>query len=152
MEKIDNNDQTDISVILTSDEMKSYLLEASKWGKFLAIMGYIGIGFIILVAILMTIGLSFAGNAMAGTGFPMGLVGILYLLLAVVYYFPVSYLYKFSKDIKIAILSNNTFSLTSGFGNLKSLFKFMGILTIVMISLYVLAIIIAIPAAIMFAQ
>lgn len=152
MENIDNNEQTDISIILKSDEIKSYLLEATKWGKFLAILGFIFIGFILIAGIFATISLSFAGSAMGFGNFPMGLLGVLYLIIGLIYYFPVSYLYKFSTQIKLAILSNNTFSLASGFSNLKSLFKFMGILAIVTISLYIIGIIIAVPMAIMFAQ
>ncbi|MCU4165261.1 hypothetical protein [Carboxylicivirga caseinilyticus] len=148
MENVDNNEQTDISVILNSDQIKSYLLEASKWAKFLSIMGFIGIGLMVIGGIFATIGLSIAGGMSNGiTGVPMGLFGVIYLLLALIYYFPVSYLYKFSTQTKQAILLNNTFTLTSGFGNLKSLFKFMGILTIVILSMYLLIIIIAIPTA-----
>ncbi|MBS2097502.1 DUF5362 family protein [Carboxylicivirga linearis] len=150
MENNDTNEQTDISLVLNSDEIKSHLLEAAKWGKFLSIMGYIGIGFIVLAGIVGTIGLSIAGGAaMGATGVPMGFLGVIYLVIALIYYFPVSYLYKFSTQMKQAILTGNTFTLTSGFGNLKSLFKFMGVFTIVMLSLYALIIVIAVPIAMM---
>ena len=150
MENSDTNEQADISLVLNSDEIKSHLLEAAKWGKFLSIMGYIGIGFIVLAGIVATIGLSIAGGAaMGATGVPMGFLGVIYIVIALIYYFPVSYLYKFSTQMKQAILTDNTFTLTSGFGNLKSLFKFMGVFTIVMLSLYALIIVIAVPMAMM---
>jgi len=149
MENNDINEQTDISLILNSNDIKSHLLEASKWGKFLSILGFIGIGLMVLLSLVMVVGLSFASNLSGATGFPSAAFGVLYLFIALIYFFPVFYLYKFSTQTRQAILSNNTFSLTSGFSSLKSLFKFMGILAIVMLSLYVLVIIFGVSAAMM---
>jgi hypothetical protein len=81
--------------------------------------------------------------------FPMGAFGIVYILIAVLYYFPVSYLQKFSDQAKQAVTMNDQGMLNSGFANLKSLFKFMGIFTIVVISLYALILVIAIPVALL---
>nr|WP_321452021.1 hypothetical protein [uncultured Carboxylicivirga sp.] len=150
MENVDNNEQTDISVILTSNEIKSYLLEASKWAKFLAIMGFIGVGFMALAGVIATIGLTIAGGASMGlSGLPVGLIGVFYLVIALIYYFPVSYLYKFATKTKQAIIGENSFTLTAGFSNLKSLFKFMGVFTIVILSLYILILVVAIPVGMM---
>nr|WP_319398291.1 hypothetical protein [uncultured Carboxylicivirga sp.] len=150
MENVDNNEQTDISVILTSNEIKSYLLEASKWAKFLAIMGFIGVGFMALAGVIATIGLTIAGGASMGlSGLPVGLIGVFYLVIALIYYFPVSYLYKFSTKTKQAIMGENSFTLTAAFSNLKSLFKFMGVFTIVILSLYILILVVAIPVGMM---
>jgi hypothetical protein len=106
-------------------------------------------GLLVIVAIVMMFPLS-AISQFAGSGFPMGLVGLVYVLLAVVYYFPVTYLYKFSVQMKQAILMQNEALLASGFKNLKSLFKFLGVLTIVMLSLYGLGLLIAVPIAMLF--
>lgn len=129
---------------MNNREIKNYLLEAAKWGKFLAITGYVLMGLLVLVAIVMTVAMS-ALSQVAGSGFPMALVGLLYILLAGIYYFPVTYLYKFSVQMKQAIQIQNEGLLTSGFQNLKSLFKFLGIFTIVLLSLYGLALIIVLP-------
>ncbi len=68
--------------------------------------------------------------------FPFGLFGFLYIILAVIYFFPVYYLYKFSKDIGSALLYNNEEHLTSSFRFLKKHFKFIGIMIICMIAFY----------------
>jgi hypothetical protein len=52
--------------------------------------------------------------------------------------------------MKQAVESQDEGLYTTGFENLKSLFKFMGIFTIVMLSLYALALLIAVPMAMLF--
>jgi len=125
-------------------EIKTYLLEISKWGKLLAIVGYVGMGFLILGGLGVIIGFSFF-NSLSDADLPIGIVGIIYILLAVLYYFPINYLYKFSGQIKQGFNTNDQQYITSGFGNLKSLFKFMGIFTIVILSIYALALIVVLP-------
>jgi hypothetical protein len=73
-----------------------------------------------------------------------------YLALAGVYWFPVTYLYRFSAQMKQAVKSRDESLYTSGFANLKSLFKFFGIFTIVMLALYGLILVIAVPMAMFF--
>lgn len=148
MENFENNTPIE-NPMLNNREINSYLLEAAKWGQFLAIVGYVAMGLLVIVAIVMSFALS-AISQFAGSGFPMVLVGLVYVLLAVIYYFPVTYLYKFSVQMKQAILMQNEALLASGFKNLKSLFKFLGVLTIVMLSLYGLALLIAVPVALLF--
>jgi hypothetical protein len=145
MENIDNV-QVDNSFI-NNKEINDYLLEASKWGKFLGIVGYIGMGLLVIVALLVMAGASYLGN-IKGTGIPTALISVIYLILAVIYYFPVTYLFRFSVKIRQGLNSNDEVSITSGFQNLKSLLKFMGIFTIVILSIYVLALLIAMLIAI----
>jgi len=143
---MDNMESTfrDDALMSLNNETKNYLLEISKWGKLLAIVGYVGMGFLILVGLAVIIGFSFF-NSFSDADFPFGSVGIIYILLAVLNYFPVNYLYKFSGQIKQGLNTNDQKYITSGFGNLKSLFKFMGIFTIVILSIYALALIVVLP-------
>jgi hypothetical protein len=73
-----------------------------------------------------------------------GFIGFVYLLMALVYYFPSKYLYDFSTYIKQAILIDDQESLEYAFSKLKSLFRFWGILMIVLLCLYALMILFAI--------
>ncbi|SHM52340.1 hypothetical protein SAMN04488057_10213 [Cyclobacterium lianum] len=125
-------------------EVKNYLLETCKWAKFLAIVGYVGIGLIILMAFVVTIGVSFFDTGI-DKAFDMRGIGLMYLVIAVVYFFPVNYLYRFSKHLKTGLIANDEGTISTGFENLKSLFKFMGIFTIVMLSLYALFLFILLP-------
>jgi len=118
---------------------KTFLLEAAKWTTFLAILGYIGIGLMVLAGIFMLI----SGAAMSSYNsmIPMGggaFFALFYLIFAAFYFIPINYLYKFASNMKLAIEAKNQANLTKSFEYLKSHYKFIGILTIVVISIYIL--------------
>ncbi|MBK8884379.1 MAG: hypothetical protein IPN67_19095 [Bacteroidales bacterium] len=146
MENTENAQQVD-NLISINPEIRDYLLEISKWGKFLAIVGYIGMGLLLLIGLGIMIGGSVI-SSISEVDFPLGILGFLYVLLAALYFLPVNYLYKFSYQIKQGFGSDNQQSVTAGFANLKSLFKFMGIFTIVILSIYALILVVAVPIAI----
>ena len=75
-----------------------------------------------------------------GGGTMMMIMACVYLVFAVVYFFPVYYLFKSSVGIKQGINSGSQDVLTSGFLNLKSHYKFVGIMTIILIAVYILII------------
>ena len=138
MEILDENVTTDNQIGI-GPEIKGFLLEIAKWSKFLSIIGFIGIGIIVLAALFfMTIGASFGAFGNLGA---IGSVAIsfIYLLLAALYFFPVYYLYNSSRGIKNGIISNDQSLLTTGFKNLKSHYKFIGIMIIVCLSIYAVA-------------
>ncbi len=128
---------------------KDYLTETAKWAKFLSIMGFILIGFMIIGALAMfAVGDAFAGMGAGAFGNAFGaFLGVVYLLVAFLYFFPVLYLYKFSSKAKSALYNNNSQELTEALENLKSHYKFVGILTIVILSFYVLMMFLAILGA-----
>ena len=63
---------------------------------------------------------------------------IVYLAAAVLLFFPCLYLYKFSIKMQLAVKSVSQENLDESLMNLKSMFKFYGILTIVLLSFYAL--------------
>jgi len=126
-------------------EIKLYLAETAKWGNLLAIFGYVFMGLMVLISLVMIIAFSFIPQQ---TAFPMWILGIVYLLFAGIYWIPVSYLYRFSAQMKVAVKNNDEDRYTAGFANLKSLFKFFGIFTIVIIALYGVMLAIAVPLSI----
>lgn len=147
MENMENTVGSE-NLISCNNEIKGYLLETSKWSKFLAIVGYIGLGFIVLLGLLLMFGLSLP-NAFP-KGMPMFGFGLLYILMAVLYYFPTTYLYKFAVKIKNGVNSNDESIVTDAFLNLKKTFKFIGIMMIVILSLYALILVFAVPALLFF--
>ena len=68
--------------------------------------------------------------------FPMAFIGVLYIVMALVYLFPILYLYRFSAGIRQALYKNNQEHLVSAFTNLKSHYKSIGIIMIVFLCLY----------------
>lgn len=120
-----------------NSEIKSYLAETAKWGYFLSIVGFIGIGFMVLAGLFMGSFMSTLGMGAAGMINP-AIFTVMYLIFAALYFFPVLYLFKFSTKMKVALRSDNEAELTTSFQNLKSLYKFMGILTAIILGLYAL--------------
>lgn len=128
---------------------KEFLKETAKWTKFLAILGFVGIGLMVLGSLVML----FAPSSLMSNGdFPFGgkiFMMLLYLAFAVLYYFPISYLYQFSENTKKAIENNDNNAIRDAFEFLKSHYKFMGILTIILLSFYAIMIFIGLIAAMM---
>jgi hypothetical protein len=135
------------SLLVIDESNKAFLIESSKWGKFLAIVGYVFMGLLALMGLFFMIGMSVM-KSLTDIPFNPGFFNIIYIIMTIIYYFPVTYLYNFSNKIKQGIMNLNQQAMTDGFGNLKSMFKFMGILTIVMLSIYALVLVIAVPIAI----
>jgi hypothetical protein len=131
-----------------NQKSKDFLQETAKWSYFLSILGFIGIGFMVLIAIFASTIFSAMANSVPGMGAMGGSFGavmtIMYLIIAAIYALPVYYLFKFSSNVKIAFKENNAEALTDGLGYLKSHYKFIGILTLVFVGFYVLAIVFAI--------
>ena len=133
--------------IVLSDQSIGFLKEIKKWTFFLSILGFIGAGFMFLAGVMMSVIFSVIdifADLPDKPNFPFGLIGLLYVAIAVVYFFPAYYLYKFAKETGEALMVGDENRLASAFRFLKKHFKFIGIMAIVMIALYVLIIIVAI--------
>lgn len=134
---------------------RGYLSETAKWAKFLAILGFIMCGFMAIAAFFLPFLMSFMP---AGEMMPMGAMGkglgmimtIMYLGLAVLLFMPCLYLFRFSTKMKTALLQSDSEELDTSFSNIKSFFKFYGIMTIITMSFYVLVLIITILGASVF--
>ncbi|GMQ24652.1 hypothetical protein Aoki45_13340 [Algoriphagus sp. oki45] len=115
-----------------------FLMETARWGKLLAILGFIGLGLLVLMgffygALISAMVGDELGNIPASFSWIMGFA---YLLIALLFFFPVLYLYRFSVKTQSSVRSKNTVELTQAFSNLKSVFKFFGIYTIVILAIY----------------
>lgn len=143
MENLDllNND------LQISPASQNFLNEAAKWGKFLSIIGFIFCGILIIVAFFIpAIYLKLAtsnglSSEMAGT--LTTAITVVYLVLAVILFFPCYYLNKFSVKMRLALNAASQENFEDSLKNLKSLFKFYGIFTIIILSIYVLIFILA---------
>ena len=142
--------QTDLLKVELNDISVSYLKETAKWAKFLSIVGFVITACIVILALFAgTLFATFSQLTPAGSSLPAGIsviITIVYLALALLYFFPCLYLYKFSTKAKLAIESGEQEVLNESLRNLKACFKFIGIMTLVLISIYALFFLIAIIA------
>lgn len=129
--------------LTVNESMKADLLCAAKWAKFLCIVACIGMGLMVLLGIMMF----FLGSvlAQAASIYPMipfgGFVGFLYLIIAAIYIYPIMKGFQFANGTRAACLSNDETQLARGFAGLSALLKFLGVLTIIVVVLYVLVIV-----------
>lgn len=144
---MENLNQPNNNLSLT-ETAKSFLIETAKWTNFLAIMGFIMIGIMVIFAFVISVSASTIPG-FAEAGISGGIFGFIYLIFAGVYYIPISYLYKFSKNLKSSFANNDEMALEKGFEYLKSHYKFMGVLTIIMLAFYALAFVFGLLAAMM---
>jgi hypothetical protein len=131
-----NNNQDNLFELLIDHQANGYLEETAKWTRFLSILGFIFCGLIVIVAIFFGSILSsvFLGRGEAGSiGTGAGIaVAVIYVMVALLYFFPCFYLFNFSGKIQAALRGNDQTQLNLAFKNLKSCFKFWGIFTIVL--------------------
>jgi hypothetical protein len=129
--------------------MVRYLREASPWLRFIGILGFIGSGlmtlgglvFAILVVLISDLAGEF-GGIMAGS-----FMGVLYIVLGLLAFFPAKFSYGFGSKLHHYILSNSERDLEEALKNNKSLWKFLGIMAIVYLAIIPLALIGGIAAA-----
>ena len=128
-------------VLQVNDVVKDYLLETAKWAKLLAIVGFVGLGMMVLMGLFMgTIMGSLAAmspEAAEISGMGGGFLAIFYIGIALLYFIPIKYLYDFSSKVKKAIQITDQNLFNEAMMKLKSHYKFIGILMLIMIILYV---------------
>lgn len=126
-----------------------YLRESAKWAKFIAIVGFVFCGLMVIIALFAgTILASSMSMAMGGAaGFGGGLITFIYIVLAAMWFIPCLYLFRFASGMQVALRNNEQEKLLNSLKNLKSHFKFIGILLIILLAFYALAIVFGIVMA-----
>ena len=123
-----------------SDQSIKYLLETARWATIVSIIGFIVIGLLIVVS--FSVGSFLANSPYSEMGISPQVLSITYLIIAGVYFIPIFFLYQFGIKTKHAIDNNDTDLLTFGLKKLKSHYKFIGIIMIIMFGLNILLLLI----------
>ena len=122
------------------EQASLHLWNATKWMKFMAIMMIIGAVFLVVGAFAMLAVGSVAKDvtnypAPNPVNFPFWVVSVLYFAMAALYVVPIVYLLRASKAGKAAAEDNNNEEVVAFLKYNQSFWKFVGILTIVMLGL-----------------
>lgn len=136
---------------------KTHLGEAAKWARFLAIVGMIFLAIMLLFFVIggtamfqMFSGLDQSNPAMANaTGSGMVFMAFWLILIVVLWFFPLLYTLRFANGMRRALRANDQEALNTAFKNLKITLRFLGIVTIIFLVIYALAIAIALMATVM---
>jgi hypothetical protein len=125
-----------------------HLNEIRKWTNFLSILGFVAFGLLVFVGIIMIFASSIASSMAFNPFAAMGpWIGIIYIIISGIYFIPVYYLFRFSTLAKQSLLQINLGGgssdalMAQAIDYLKRHFRFVGIFTIVILSMYILILI-----------
>ena len=120
---------------------KVHLNETARWARFLAIVGLVSL----VLAIVLIIGaFIFMGSQMTEAGMFPGFgvaMAVYYVIIAAIWFIPLLYLLRFSGALRVALNGNDQQALNTSFLNLKSCFKFVGIVTVILLVLALLGVV-----------
>ena len=136
---------------------REQLSEAARWARFLAIMGFIACGIIVLAGIGMGIvyffintastRYNYSGSFMNSAG-RSGFIGLLYIIASVIFLFRCLYMYRFADKMRSGLHVRSRDQVNESFLNLKKMFRYNGIMTIVLVLLYVVILLAALIVAV----
>lgn len=129
----------DQEFLTLTPESLDYLSIARKWALFLSIIGFIGVGVLVLMGI-------FIGTILNAAMLPAEIkvaasaisvvMSIFYFFIAIIYFIPNWYLFQFSRKLKEALDYEDHERLAESFGSMKNCLTAYGILTILAILFY----------------
>ena len=152
MEQQNQNQDADLFGLSIDTTGRAHLSEAAKWARFLAIVGFVFIAFFAVIAIA---GGSYIANMFGrvnpyteiSSGLTTGMtVAIItyYLCIGLLVFFAYLFLYRFAVNMRMALHGNNQELLNRSFQNLKILYRYWGILTVIGVIFFGLVFVIAI--------
>jgi hypothetical protein len=124
-------------------ETLKHLNTTRKWAMFLAIIGFIFLGLVLIIGIIAGTFMTAFNTGEKDLGIPDSLMFIPVILLVVLYFFPVLFLFRFSKHTSHAIQNLDKQALHKGLKYLKLYFAYIGILIILVLSVYIVVLIMA---------
>jgi hypothetical protein len=143
--------QSNLFELQVDQTAMAYLKDAARWARFLAIAGFIFCGLFVFVAILFATVLSSLfttmGSSSAFGGMGGGSIAVVYIGIALLNFFPCLYLYNFSFRMRVALRNNDQDQLNIAFKNIRALYRFVGVLMILCLGLFVLFILILMIAS-----
>lgn len=140
---------SEIKIIELDHKTLRTLNSIRKWTMFLAVIGFIFCGIMFVFGIMTGAFVSIFRSKDKILGMNELSTVILFLVMAIAYFFHVLFLFRFSNHTAIAVQTFDKMELHKAIRNLKYCFMFLGVLIIVALILYI-AVLIASGSAITF--
>jgi hypothetical protein len=134
---------TEIRKIEIEEESLNYLNTTRKWAMFLAIVGFIFLGLMLIAGLVAGTFLSVFKSPEMGGVIPQILVFVFIFIMALAYFFPILFLFRFSKHTANAVQSLSKEELKKALRNLKSYFVYIGVLLIIVLVMYFILLVVA---------
>jgi hypothetical protein len=134
--------QNDTSIfdLVIDQEGSRYLTEMAKWARLLSILGLILAVLMVIAGLVMAL-IGSSINSFAGLRGMGPAIGIIYIVLGLLYMYPSWVLLKFASVMPSALKKSDQLLVNEALKNLNSCFRFWGILSVIIIGLYVLLIV-----------
>ena len=123
--------------------------------RFLGIIGYISCGFTILGGIAVSLlqglfmsGMGYSGEMFGALSFMGAAFGAVYIIIAVLLFFPSRWLYKTGAKIRAYTRSGADADLEEAFRANRALWKYLGIIVIIQLALIPVSLVLSIVAAV----
>jgi hypothetical protein len=107
-----------------------------KWTMFHAILGFIFLGLFVITGAIAGTFLTAFSIGKSGLGLNELSVLAIIFMLAVAYFFPILFLFRFSKYSAHVVQTQNKQDLNKALKNLKAYFVYLGVILIICIALY----------------
>ena len=128
-----------------SDAVISGIVRTGPWARFMAVLGFVGVGFMCLAALVIMLAGSAASSLGAGVG---AAVGLFYLLIAAVYVIPLIPLSRFASEAS-RLKANPSLALAAGaIEHARAFWVRIGILAIIGLALGLLALVFGVVMAV----
>jgi len=114
-----------------------------KWTMFLAVSGFIFLGLIIILGLITGTFLTFFNRSDKIPGLPDLLVIAIFIVVALINFFPVFFLFRFSKRTSVAVSSLDKRIMHAAIRDLKLFFIYLGVLLIVLLAVYLASLVLA---------
>jgi hypothetical protein len=118
-----------------------FLNTTRKWSMFLAILGFIMLGIILIIGLITGTFLSAFSSTDSVTGVPDTLILALFLFTGLVNFFPVYFLFQFSRHTATAVQNLDKHEMRKAFRNLKFHYICTGIIVILILVIYVIVLV-----------
>ena len=135
-----NNSTSEFKIGLTQEAV-THLDHTRKWAMFFSVLAFIGLGILIIAGIVMTFSMSMLSSAETLGAVSGIVVAIVFVIIAVLYFFPFLYLYRFSVHTKSSLAQSDANELTFALKNLNAHFTFFGVLTLIVLGIYALVLV-----------
>lgn len=115
-----------------------------KWSMFMAILGFIALGLMLILGIVAALFLSVFKTETIPNAASWGFLPVaIFLVFSVIYFFPLLYLYRFSKHTGIAVRTIDKSHMQQAIRYLRKFYVYMGILLIIVLVVYFVAFIVS---------
>ena len=128
------------NIEIDQEDLKQ-LNKTRKWTMFIAIIGFIFLGLVIVIGGIAGTFLSLFNSGDQGLSVSLVLAIILVVVFFCVCLFPGLFLLRFSKQIRKVVKNHDKKELSIALRNLKYFFVYLGVLIIIILSLYLISVI-----------